>query len=125
MMPASDTVLPFVPRPGNVTAAISTAVVGVMREYTGRGPTHARTTIGPDAVIVTLRDVLTKGERTLAQQGRHAEVLALRRALQQAMHDDLVAVVERLTSRSVEALLGDTLPGPDVAVQVFLIRPAA
>lgn len=124
-MPAPGNTLPVAPRPINVAAAISSAVVGVMHEYTGRGPTHARTTIGPDAIIVTLRDSLTKGERTLAQHGRHGEVLALRRALQDTMREDLIAAVETLTGRSVEALLCDTLPDFDVTVEVFLMQAAA
>jgi uncharacterized protein YbcI len=112
-------------RPPSVAAAISNAVVGVMRTYTGRGPTHARTTIGPDTVVVTLRDTLTKGEHTLARHGRHAEVIALRRALHAAMRPDLIAAVETLTDRSVEALLGETLADSGVTVEVFLLHAAA
>ncbi len=39
------------------------------------------------------------------------------------MRDDLVAAVERLTSRTVEAFLSDNLHEPDVAVEVFLLAP--
>jgi uncharacterized protein YbcI len=56
------------------------AVVGLLHEYTGRRPTQARTTIGPDTIVVILRDSLTKAERTLAQRGHALEVLAMRRA---------------------------------------------
>ncbi len=76
--------------------AISNAVVGLVHDYTGRGPTHARTTIGSDIIVVTLRDSLTKAERTLAQRGQELEVLAMRRAFQNTMRDDLIAVVEQL-----------------------------
>ena len=124
-MSVSDNAPAVAERPSSVAAAISSAVVGVMRAYTGRGPTHARTTIAPDAIVVTLRDCLTKGERTLARHGRQADVLALRRALHDTMRADLIAAVERLTDRPVEALLGDTLADADadVTVQVFVMRP--
>jgi uncharacterized protein YbcI len=105
-----------------LSAAISNAVVGLVRDYTGRGPTHARTTIGPDIIVVTLRNSLTKAERTLAQRGQKLEVLAMRRAFQNTMRDDLIAAVEQLTSRTVEAFLSDNLDEPDVAVEVFLMQ---
>jgi len=73
---------------GTLSAAISNAVVGLVHDYTGRGPTRARTTIGADTVVVTLRDSLTKAERTLADCGQATEVLAMRRAFQDTMRDD-------------------------------------
>ncbi len=79
---------------GRLSAAISNAVVRSLHDYTGRGPTHARTTIGPDTIVVTLRDSLTKAERTLAQSGQEVEVLAMRRAFQNTMRDDMIAAVE-------------------------------
>jgi uncharacterized protein YbcI len=108
---------------GPLTAAISNAVVGLLREFTGRGPTQARTTIGSDTVVVTLRDSLTKAERTLAGRGQALEVLAMRRAFQDTMREDLIAAVERLTRRKVEAFLSDNLYEPDVAVEIFLLVP--
>ncbi len=108
---------------GTLSAAISNAVVGLMHHYTGRGPTRARTTIGADTIVVTLRDSLTKAERTLADHGQSTEVLAMRRAFQATMRDDLVAAVEGLTGRTVEAFLSDNLHDPDVAVEIFLMSP--
>jgi uncharacterized protein YbcI len=107
---------------GSLSAAISNAVVGLLHEYTGRGPTHARTTIGPETIVVTLRDCLTKAERTLAERGQQLEVLAMRRAFQHTMRAELVAAVEALTGRTVEAFLSDNLHEPDVAVEIFLMQ---
>jgi uncharacterized protein YbcI len=107
---------------GSLSAAISNAVVGLLHEYTGRGPTHARTTIGPETIVVTLRDCLTKAERTLAERGQQLEVLAMRRAFQDTMREELVAAVEALTGRTVEAFLSDNLHAPDVAVEIFLMH---
>src|SRR5687768_15183494 len=41
---------------GRLAAAISTAVVHVFSEHTGRGPTAARTTLDAEMVVVILRD---------------------------------------------------------------------
>lgn len=110
---------------GPLTAAISNAVVGLLREFTGRGPTQARTTIGSDTIVVTLRDSLTKAERTLAERGQAIEVLAMRRAFQETMREDLITAVEGLTHRKVEAFLSDNLYEPDVAVEIFLLVPVS
>ena len=61
---------PMIAVDGPLTAAISNAVVGLLRDFTGRGPTQARTTIGSDTVVVTLRDSLTKAERTLGRAAK-------------------------------------------------------
>ncbi len=106
----------------SLSAAISNAVVGLLHDYTGRGPTHARTTIGGDTIVVTLRDSLTKAERTLAHRGQALEVLAMRRAFQNTMRDEMIAAVQALTGRTVEAFLSDNLYDPDVAVEVFLMH---
>lgn len=42
---------------------ISTAAVQLLHEYTGRGPTKAKTLINDDVVTLLLADTLTKGER--------------------------------------------------------------
>ncbi|HEV2059755.1 MAG TPA: Na-translocating system protein MpsC family protein [Solirubrobacteraceae bacterium] len=66
---------------------------------------------------------LTKAERTLADRGQATEVLAMRRAFQDTMRDDLVRAIESLTGRTVEAFLSDNLHEPDVAVEIFLMNP--
>lgn len=72
---------------------------------------------------MTLRNSLTKAERTLAQHGQALEVLAMRRAFQNTMRDELVSTVQVLTGRTVEAFLSDNLHDPDVAVEIFLLNP--
>ena len=42
-------------------AMISTVAVQLLREYTGRGPTKAKTHINEDVVTVLLADTLTTG----------------------------------------------------------------
>jgi uncharacterized protein YbcI len=51
-------------------AAISNAIVRCMRDYTGRGPMKARTTIRDNVVVVMLEQTLTKGEQVLLEKGR-------------------------------------------------------
>jgi uncharacterized protein YbcI len=49
------------PPGSSLNLAISNAIVGLLREYTGRGPTKARTTIRDNVVVVILEQALTKG----------------------------------------------------------------
>jgi uncharacterized protein YbcI len=111
------------PTRGQSAHAISQAVVRLMREYTGRGPTRAHTTISDSAVVVVLRDTLLKAERSLVDDGQAHAVMDMRRRFQGAMRDDLVAAVEQHTGRSVEAFMSDNAVEPDIAVEVFTLRP--
>jgi uncharacterized protein YbcI len=52
---------------GELGAAISTAVVHMLAEATGKGPTKAKTTLGENGVFVVLQDTLTRGEPTPAR----------------------------------------------------------
>jgi uncharacterized protein YbcI len=106
---------------GQLAAAISTAVVHVFSEHTGRGPTKARTTLDADMVVVILRDSVTKAERALVRAGKDAEVLHLRRTFQETMSLDLIRVVERLTSCNVQAFMSANHIAPDTAAEIFLM----
>jgi uncharacterized protein YbcI len=111
-------------RPPSPSAAISTGVVGLLHEYTGRGPTKARTIVDRDTVTVVLADTLTKGERKLADTGKADRVLQVRHDFQVAMRDDLVELVEREVERKVVAFMSDNHIDPDLAVEVFVLGPA-
>ena len=107
-----------------LAAAISTAVVHVISQHTGRGPTKARTTIDGELVVVILRETMTKGERALVMGGKDAQVLQLRGAFQDNMRQDLVAVIERLTERHVQAFMSANHTKPDAGAEIFLLDGA-
>jgi uncharacterized protein YbcI len=107
--------------PPQLTAKLANAIVQVMREYTGRGPTRARAYINDGLVTVVLRETLTKGERALVANGKAALVLELRNAYQSTMKADLVQGVESLTGRRVVAFLSDNHLEPDIAVESFVL----
>jgi uncharacterized protein YbcI len=96
-----------------------------MREYTGRGPTKARTYINDDLITVVLQDTLTMGERSLVRDGEVDLVLASRKAFQRTMSSQMVAAVERHSGRTVYAFLSDNHADPDVAVESFVLVPQA
>ncbi|HEV2775651.1 MAG TPA: Na-translocating system protein MpsC family protein, partial [Solirubrobacteraceae bacterium] len=99
-------------------------VVRTMAEYTGRGPTKARTHIHDDVVTVLLQDTLTKGERSLVGDDLDGLVLTMRKAFQGTMGQVLIDGVEEILGRNVIAFMSDNHIDPDVAVEVFLLAPA-
>lgn len=111
------------PVTGSKAAAISNHVVRTMSDYTGRGPTKARTHINDDIVTVVLQDTLTKGERSLVGDGLDDLVLTTRKAFQMTMREDLVSGVEQILGRKVHAFMSDNHIQPDVAVEIFILVP--
>ena len=108
---------------GPRNAAISNYVMQVASEYTGRGPTRARTHMNGNLVCVILEDTLTKGERSLARDGQLEQVLDMRKAFQYAMRDELVRGIEQITGRRVIAFMSDNHADPDLAIEAFLLEP--
>ena len=111
------------PTDGQLAAAISTAVVHALGEYTGRGPTRARTYVNCDLITVVLKDVLTKGERRLVSDGNAPAVLKTRAVFQRMMERELVDSVEDLTGRTVTAFMSANHVDPDMGVETFVLEP--
>lgn len=108
----------------SIASAISNAVVRIMHEHTGRGPTKSRTTIGTDMITVVLRDCLTRSELQLVAIGETAIVLDMRHVYYESMRQDLIDVIEHTTNNTVEVLLSTTSAKPDITIfNAFLKRP--
>ena len=56
-------------RVGEMLAAISTRIVGLLREHYGRGPSRAKTYAMDDCVVCVLRNGFTAHERTIVDSG--------------------------------------------------------
>ena len=109
--------------PQSAAAAISNASVQLMHDYTGRGPTKARTTINSDSVMILMGDILTKGERRLVERGKSDRVLQLRHDFQETMREDLIAAVETHIDRKVIAFMSANHVDPDMAAEIFVLAP--
>jgi uncharacterized protein YbcI len=103
--------------------AISNLIVRLLSEYTGRGPTQARTHFNDNLITVVVQDLLTKGERSLIRDGKANLVLETRRAYQYTMRDDLTTGVETITGRRVIAFLSANHLDPDIAIESFMLAP--
>lgn len=112
--------------PGDsLSAAISNAIVRITADYTGRGPTKARTSIRDDIVLVLLQETLTKAERSLLAAGHRDFVLETRRRFQNTMGADYIMAVESLTERRVIAFMSANHLEPDMGAEMFVLEPEA
>jgi uncharacterized protein YbcI len=109
---------------GRRAAAVSNAIVQLLHDYTGRGPTRARTTISDQVVVCVLADTLTKSEARLVAGGEAQLVLNQRSAFQRLMEDDAIAAVERITGQRIAAFMSNNNIDPDLAVEMFVLEPA-
>jgi uncharacterized protein YbcI len=107
---------------GTLPSAISTAIVMLMREYTGRGPMKAQTTIRGNVVLVMLEQTLTKGEQVLVKKGRSENVLALRREYQEAMREESSDKIAELTGQPVTAMMSANHLSPDLAAEIYILK---
>jgi uncharacterized protein YbcI len=106
----------------SLTAAVSRHVVRLFSEYTGRGPTKARSVISDNVIVCVTHDTLTKGERRLVEEGEAETVVSIRRKFQTTMREDLVGGVELLTGRKVVSFMSDHDAVHDYAAEVFVLE---
>lgn len=106
---------------GRSALAVSNEAVALVRRYSGRGPTEARTTIDRDHVLVVMRNQLTTHERTLTEHGYAQLVLDSRRALQDILRPELAAFVEEHLGRKVIGFMSGNQIEPDMAGEIFVL----
>src|SRR4029453_1854306 len=84
---------------GSLASAISNSVRQMVAEYTGRGPTRARTSVRDNLVVLPPKHTRTKGGRRRVAQGRDILALDNRAEFQAAMREEAIAKIEELTGR--------------------------
>jgi uncharacterized protein YbcI len=104
--------------------AVTAAMVELHKHYHHRTPVTARTQLlGDDLLACVLGGVYTDVEKTMIEIQRTILVQETRSAFQQAMQHRFIATVEALSGRSVMAFISNTHVGPDVEIELFLLRP--
>jgi uncharacterized protein YbcI len=105
-------------------AELSNAMVRLYKDIFGRGPTKTRTNYaGPDVIVSTLEDSLTRPERRMAEAGEHERLRNLRMFLQYEYQDDFVGAVEAITGRRVTAFISGLDTRRDIACELFYLEP--
>src|SRR6186713_3312803 len=105
-------------------AAISTRIVGLLREHYGRGPSRAKTYAMDDCVVCVLRNGFTAHERTIVDSGESDRVIEMRQDFQRLMERQYRETIESITGRKVVAFLSQAHLEPDITMEVFFLdRP--
>jgi uncharacterized protein YbcI len=110
---------------GQLLAAISTSIVGMLHEHYGRGPMKAKTYALDDIIVVVMRGSgFTPLEQTIMDSGEPERVIAMREDFQRVMADRYKQTIEDLTDRVVLAFLSQAHVEPDITMEIFFVdRP--
>src|SRR3954471_16550325 len=112
-------------RQGSMYAEISNAMVGLKKQYYGRGPTKAKTFINENYVLCVLEGGLTRNEETLLQAGQEDLVRTYRLSVQAGVADIAVGAVEELVGRRVIGYHSQIVFDPTKAFEIFALEPAS
>jgi uncharacterized protein YbcI len=107
---------------GTLAASVSRAVVRLMHEFTGRGPTRARAIMNANSVLVLLEDTLTRAELNLLGAGESEAVVTMRRTYFAATREQASATVAEITGRGVISMMADLDPDANMAIVFFALE---
>jgi uncharacterized protein YbcI len=105
--------------------AVTEAMVGFHERYYHRPPATAKSLLLDDELLVTVMGgVYTDVEKTMIELQQTSMVHATRSAFQDAMRQKFIDAVERLSGRDVMTFVSDHHVGPDMEVELFMLKPA-
>jgi uncharacterized protein YbcI len=105
-------------------AQISNAMVGLKKEFYGKGPTKAKTYLNDQYVFCVMEGGLTRNEETLIARGEENLVRQYRLRFQEAMTEPTTESIERITGCKVIGYHSQILFGPERAFEIFVLdRP--
>jgi uncharacterized protein YbcI len=108
---------------GSVRAALANAMVGMKKQYYGRGPTAAKAWILDDYVFVAMEGGLTRNEETLLADGKEDLVRSYRLSFQESVSEATMAAVAEITGRRVLTYHSQIVFGPTRAFEIFVLAP--
>jgi uncharacterized protein YbcI len=109
----------------HLLAAVTDAMVSLHERYHHRAPLTAKTVLLDDELLVcVLEGVYTEVEKTMIELQRAAIVQETRSTFHVAMEHKFISAVERLSGREVLKFSSGHHVGPDMEVEVFMLKPA-
>jgi len=105
---------------GALISQLSREIVQLHARLYGRGPTKARSYLHSDYAVCILEEIFTTAERTLIGAGASEQVSETRKKFQEAVKDEFIEVVERVTGRRVKVFLSQVDIGANLALEFFI-----
>ena len=107
---------------GALLSTISNRIVGILREFYGRGPMKAKTYALDDLIVCVLRGSgFTAIEKTMMDSGEPERVVEMREDFQRVMATRYKEMIEELTGRKVLAFISQAHVEPDITLEVFFV----
>ena len=111
---------PDSPARGALVSQLSREIVQLHARLYGRGPTKARSYLHGDYAVCILEEVFTTAERTLIVAGSGDHVSDTRKKFQDAVKEEFIEVVERITGRKVRVFLSQVDVEANLALEFFI-----
>ena len=108
---------------GSVRAALANAMVGMKKQFYGRGPTAAKAWILDDYVFVALEGGLTRNEETMLADGKEDLVRTYRLSFQETVTGVVTQAVAEITGRRVLTYHSQIVFDPPRTFEVFVLEP--
>ena len=109
---------------GSVRTALANAMVGMKKQFYGRGPTAAKAWILDDYVFVAMEGGLTRNEETLLADGKDDVVRSYRMAFQETVSETAMRAVAELTGRRVLGYHSQIVFRPTRSFEIFVLESA-
>jgi uncharacterized protein YbcI len=110
---------------GSVRTALANAMVGMKKQFYGRGPTAAKAWILDDYVFVAMEGGLTRNEETLLADGKDHLVRSYRLSFQETVGETVTAAVEEILGRRVLTYHSQIVFDPPRTFEIFVLEPEA
>jgi uncharacterized protein YbcI len=108
-------------RNDSLRGRISHAMVGMKKDYYGKGPTKAKTFINDEYIFVVMQGGLTRNEEVLLAAGQQALVRSYRLRFQEAMEHTTISAIEEIVGRKVLTYHSQILFDPERAIEIFVL----
>jgi uncharacterized protein YbcI len=106
-------------------AAVTKEMVAMHERYHHRVPASAKTQLLEDDLLaVVMGGVYSDVEKTMIELQRSTLVQETRSAFQVAMQQRFIDSIERLSGREVLAFISNSHVGPDLEIELFVLRSA-
>jgi len=106
---------------GEIRASLSNALVALVKEHWGKGPTAAKSFLNDEYVLTIFEGGLIRNEETMLEAGEHDVVRQYRLTFQQVIRREMVEPVERITGRTVLDYHSQIVFDPVRAFEIFVL----
>ena len=108
-------------RQSSIYLEISNAMVGLKKQYYGKGPVKSKTYINDNYVFCVLEGGLTRNEETLLEAGEEDLVRRYRLRFQEAMRETTMKAVEEITGQRVIGYHSQIVFDPEYGFEIFVL----